>query len=43
MEREVEGSILTKVAVLYLERERYIYPQKSTGNTQEAVVPSGHD
>ena len=41
-EREVGGSILTQVALLY-PWVRYSYHTKSTGNTQEAVVPSRHD
>ena len=38
-EREVGGSILTRVAVL-CPGVRYIYFPKSTGNTQEMVAPS---
>ena len=41
-EGEVGGSIFTQVALLY-PCARYIYLLKSTGNTQEAVAPSGHD
>ena len=41
-EREVGGSIHTRVAVLY-PWARYIYLPKSTGNTQEAVALSRHD
>ena len=41
-EREVGGSILTRVAVLY-PRAKYIYLPKRTGNNQEAVAPSQHD
>ena len=41
-EREVGGSILTQVAVLY-PLARYNYLSKSTGNTQEAVALSIHD
>ena len=40
-EREVGGSILTRVTVL-CPWARHIFP-KSTGNTQEAVAPSQHD
>ena len=39
---EVGGSSPTRVAVL-CPGARHIYPQKSTGNTQEAVALSQHD
>ena len=41
-EREVGGSILTRVAVLY-PWARYIYLPISTSNTQEAMALCRHD